>query len=64
MVGGRRVSEFFDKLTKNLNLNFFLGGRLGVGGYVNVGEHMFQMCHIILKSMHKCRSYGLDKLNL
>ena len=23
-----------------------------------------QMCHIILKSMHKCRSYGSDKLNL
>ena len=23
-----------------------------------------QLCHIILKSMHKCRSYGTDKLNL
>ena len=23
-----------------------------------------QMCQIILKSMHKCRSYGPDKLNL
>ena len=23
-----------------------------------------QLCHIIFKSMHKCRSYGLDKLNL
>ena len=23
-----------------------------------------QLCKIILKSMHKCRSYGQDKLNL
>ena len=49
--GGRRVSEFFDKLTKNLNLIFFwrlregvgVGGEGGGGGLVNVGERMFQM---------------------
>ena len=59
------ISDFFYKESKSLKKNFFWGG-----GSVNISEQMFQkgtsaqLCKIILKAMHKCRSYGSDKLNL
>ena len=70
--GGGGISEFFEKLTKNPNLKREVLGGEGVvsehtsanvsnGTSTPQGEHL---CKIILKSMHKCRSYGQDKLNL
>ena len=57
------MNFFFDKESKSEPKKYWGEGRGGCGG-VNICEQEEHLCQIILKSMHNCRNYGPDKLNL
>ena len=56
------IYDHFDLYFTPMTLTFNLRGKtVSNGTFPPRGQ---QLCKIILKSMHKCTSYGPDKLNL
>ena len=51
----------FDLYLTPMTLTFNLPKHILKGTFLPRGQ---QLCKIILKSMHKCTSYGPDKLNV
>ena len=70
--GWARVNEIFYKESKSkINIFFFLGGGGGGGGKMGFGwadrpkpNCPFNFFEVGGITMHKCTSYGPDKLNL
>ena len=55
------IYDYFDLYLTPVTLTFNLPDLFFSNGTYHRGQ---QLCNIILKSMHKCTSYGLDKLNI
>ena len=59
----RTISVYvhFDLYLTPVTLTFNLGKNVSGGTFPPQGQ---QLCKMILKSMHKCTSYGSDKFNI
>ena len=55
------IYDHFELYLTPVTLTFNLPKNASNGTFPSLGQ---QLCKIILKSMHKCTSYGPDKLNI